>query len=152
VFHLSFNTLVFFYFFQCFHVLQFYCKFSSSIMLLLWFCLLWFHIQQLCLLPPIIPSPTSATPCIINTAIFFYLCYSSLPSFGFVLWLQSSFIFLSFFFLCLFCGFVLWLFCFLILFCCFPFSLQLYKLHPTLSFFQHIVVFRCINNMCKMSD
>jgi hypothetical protein len=72
VFHLSFNTLVFFYFFQCFHVLQFYCKFSSSIVLLLWFCLLWFHLQQLCLLPPIIPSPTSATPsCIINIAILF---------------------------------------------------------------------------------
>ncbi len=91
------TPLVFFYFFQCFHVLQFYCKFSSSIVLLLWFCLLWFHLQQLCLLPPIIPSPTSATPsCIINIAIFFYLCYFSLPSFGFVLWLQSSHLFFPF--------------------------------------------------------
>jgi hypothetical protein len=99
VFHLSFNTLVFFYLFQCFHVLQFYCKFSSSIVLLLWFSLLWFHLQQLCLLPRIIPSPTSATPsCIINIAILFLSLLFFFAFFWFCSLIAIFFYLFSFFF------------------------------------------------------
>ncbi len=119
------------------------------------------HRASLVVLLPMIPPPTIVPP----TSYKFHLLQVWLLPVSSTL--QSSFIFviflclllvlffdcnlLVFFFLYLFNGFVFWLFCFLILFCCFPFSLQLYKLHPTLSFFQHIIVFRCINNMCKMS-